>query len=375
MLFDKIVNAMDERIITVQKVKEGKLKGKKLVCYGIGIRAQVITDFLKKYDVIVDAYCVDTLFWKNECKEFLGRPVYKVEDIDFMDENILILIGFQNYKRAKEILEENTNCYYIDDPYDFFHLSYDYFLENYSGFSYTYEKLSDELSRKVMEAFINTRITGNPEEIYLLRSGEDCLYDYGLLNLDDEEIFIDCGAYDGDSIKSFIQAVDGKYDEIYAFEPDEENCEKLKNNLQGENICCIQKGAWNEETVLSFTSGNTTASSFNEYDGNMTDLIEKNGAYVEVPVTTIDNVLNGKKVSFIKMDIEGSELNALKGASLSIKKWKPKMAICVYHRVDDLLTIPQFICSLFENDEYDFYLRHHSVSLAETVLYAIPKRG
>jgi hypothetical protein len=74
-------------------------------------------------------------------------------------------------------------------------------------------------------------------------------------------------------------------------------------------------------------------------------------------------------VDFIKMDIEGSELNALKGAQNTIRKYKPILAICLYHRKKNLLTIPKYIHSLCP--EYKFYLRAHSKFSQEIVLYAM----
>lgn len=87
----------------------------------------------------------------------------------------------------------------------------------------------------------------------------------------------------------------------------------------------------------------------------------------------MDEVIKDNFVSFIKMDIEGSELETLKGAENTILKNMPILAICVYHKPEDLITIPQYISSLqTSTQKYSFYLRHHSYMLTETVLYAIP---
>ena len=101
----------------------------------------------------------------------------------------------------------------------------------------------------------------------------------------------------------------------------------------------------------------------------MTSLISDKGDFT-VDVETIDNVVDSKRVTFIKMDIEGSELSALRGAETTISKSKPKLAICVYHKPEDLISIPQYINSIVP--EYKFFLRHHQFISWETVLYAIP---
>ena len=81
---------------------------------------------------------------------------------------------------------------------------------------------------------------------------------------------------------------------------------------------------------------------------------------------------NIKKISMIKMDVEGAELKALQGAAGTIRAWHPLLAISLYHKPEDLLTIPQYIQSL--SADYHFYLRGHHPELAfELVLYAVPK--
>lgn len=86
---------------------------------------------------------------------------------------------------------------------------------------------------------------------------------------------------------------------------------------------------------------------------------------------TIDEAIDpGDRVTTIKMDIEGSELEALKGARETIRRDKPKLAICIYHKTEDLWEIPLYIKSLIP--EYRFYIRHHGPSgLYDSVLYAV----
>jgi FkbM family methyltransferase len=94
------------------------------------------------------------------------------------------------------------------------------------------------------------------------------------------------------------------------------------------------------------------------------------GGNIDADVVALDEALKGRRVTFIKMDIEGAELAALKGARLIISGQKPKLAICVYHKFEDIWEIPEYIWSLAP--EYSLYLRHHSPLSTETVLYAAP---
>lgn len=83
----------------------------------------------------------------------------------------------------------------------------------------------------------------------------------------------------------------------------------------------------------------------------------------------MDDELSDERITYIKMDIEGAELKALKGAEETLKRCKPKLAICVYHNTSDFWRVPQYIKSI--NSEYKIFLKHHSnINCWGTVLYA-----
>lgn len=184
-------------------------------------------------------------------------------------------------------------------------------------------------------------------------------FDKDIIKLEDGEVFIDAGCYCFETSQSLIEKC--KVEKVYAFEPDEVNLNEInkvisKNNYK--NVEVYNKGLWDKSDVLRFNAS-----------GNIQSCISSDGQ-IEIDVIALDEVINGK-VTFIKMDIEGSELNALKGAQNIIRENKPKLAICVYHKLHDIIDIPEYILSLVP--EYKFYLRHYSYSPAETVLYAILK--
>ena len=178
----------------------------------------------------------------------------------------------------------------------------------------------------------------------------------------EREVFIDGGCYDAANSLRFMEFAKDKEAYIYAFEPDEENlilCEDKLNQVCNGNFTLFQKGLWSEETILSFSSGENVASHLSE-NGN-----------IKVPVADIDSVVNDK-VTFIKMDIEGSECEAIKGAQNTIKTYKPRLAISVYHKLEDIWSIPKLILEL--NPNYKLYFRHYSIAGDETVLYAIEQK-
>lgn len=187
-------------------------------------------------------------------------------------------------------------------------------------------------------------------------------FDLQALEFGKDEIFVDCGAYDGDSTLNFCNWTANDFKHIYCFEMDRKNIERCYDNLQGlvsSNKCTIiERGTWCEKTQLKFSISEDVSS----------HVCDEGSEFIEV--TTIDEELSGEKVSYIKMDIEGAELESLKGAKNIIKLHHPKLAICVYHKPDDIFTIPAYILSLWGG--YRFYLRHYTFTEWDTVLYALP---
>ena len=160
---------------------------------------------------------------------------------------------------------------------------------------------------------------------------------------------------------SFIQQF-GKgrdyYKKIYAWEPDGANREKLIKNCKGhKNIEVLPYGMWSEKAELYFADGKGAASCVSE-EGTLS-----------LPVESIDDLCADEKVTFIKMDIEGSEIEALRGAERVIKRDKPRLAICIYHKPEHLYEIPFLVREMVP--DYKLYIRHHSPGLVETVLYAV----
>lgn len=177
----------------------------------------------------------------------------------------------------------------------------------------------------------------------------------------EKEVFVDAGSKDLVTAKKLRDYAD-KIEKIYAFEPDPDNYKKcLKNREWFEHgtVELIPYGTWSEKKTLCF-SATADGSSHITDDGEC-----------RVNVITIDEVVSdSSKVTFIKMDVEGSELESLKGAKNIIRRDRPKLAICIYHKPEDSVTIPLYIKSLVPG--YKLYIRHHSNGAGETVLYAMP---
>lgn len=218
--------------------------------------------------------------------------------------------------------------------------------------------LSDEKSKTIFLNRIEFYKTGKLESLTKIPVDDIEYFDSSYYPMSDSEIYIDCGAYTGDTVEAFIDTVKN-YRKIYAFEPDIKNFKELNKRVEKlkchENIHIFPFAIGENDGKLRFASEATLGSHISE-DGN-----------IEVSVKKLDDIITGE-VSFIKMDIEGSELAALKGAKSIIKKYKPKLAICIYHKCEDLFEIPVFLHELLP--EYKIVIRQHKYDLYDTVLYA-----
>jgi FkbM family methyltransferase len=168
-----------------------------------------------------------------------------------------------------------------------------------------------------------------------------------------EEFFVDGGAFDGDTLRSAPWTVR----DVLAVEPDPANAARLRSS-GGERLEV-------HEVLLGSAPGSARISG----TGTMESRRSESGA-LEVPVTTIDHLAAGRQPTFIKLDVEGDELEALKGARETLERTQPVVAVCVYHRPEDLWTIPLFLHEALP--EHRLYLRAHARDGFELVAYAVP---
>lgn len=185
---------------------------------------------------------------------------------------------------------------------------------------------------------------------------------FDLFASDGNEAFVDCGCYDASTTFHFAGWCGSRgYDKIWCFEPDRDSFQKCTELCRGLGNCTVYPyGISDRAGTVSFQSGRKEESKIvRSEDGTAADNIE---------TVVLDDFLHGERVTFIKMDIEGAELDALKGASQIIKEQKPKLAISIYHRPEDIIEIPKLLIGL--RPDYRFYIRHYSLLLNETVLYA-----
>ncbi len=182
-------------------------------------------------------------------------------------------------------------------------------------------------------------------------------FDLPQLNLRNE-CFVDVGALDGETTKYFLDHFENG--RACVLEPSPEQFQRTGENLRGYSRAeLFPYGAYDKNTTLRFEVDSVDVSS--------AKIAESGG--LEIEARRLDDLLGDRPVTFLKMDIEGSELAALRGAERIIRQQRPKLAVCVYHKPEDMWEIPGFLLDC--HPDYKLYLRHYSISYTETVLYAI----
>ena len=224
-----------------------------------------------------------------------------------------------------------------------------------------FDKLYDQESKRVFGNLLKYQETNRIELLRASYQKNDAQYfPIDFLSKNEDEVFIDAGAYDGSTSLEFINWVGGKYEHIYMLEPDEIMhcvCEEMIRLKKMDKVSLYKNGAYSKTGVLNFKSDFETGSSSISYSGD--SMIE---------TITIDEMLSDSKATYIKMDIEGAEKEALIGCKNTIEKYRPKLAICIYHEPNDLWEIPYYILKNYPF--YNLYIRHYTDITTETILYA-----
>lgn len=226
-----------------------------------------------------------------------------------------------------------------------------------------YQVWADDFSRREYRAQIAWRTAGEIEALAPPVPGES-YFPKDLISLVPEEHFFDGGAFDGCTIKSFLQQSQQRFARITAAEPDPANFGKLSEWLSTlpqavrSRIVAHRVAVGARRETLRFNALGSVASAL-ATDGSL-----------EVQCVPLDELLRDAPPTYIKLDVEGAEPDALRGASGLIQAHHPMLVACLYHKLDHLWAIPLLIRSLY--DGYRLYLRPHECEGWQLVCYALP---
>ena len=275
-----------------------------------------------------------------------GSPLQVKRRLDAMGFKHMSYLSFYKYS-AFDLVHPPFITDFEDD-----------YKNNSQRYESVYDLLADKKSKEVFEKVINFKMSFDYDFMDGFTNNHEGQYFDTELIPDIQNIsFVDGGGYVGDTASEVIKHYPD-FKKIYLIEPIPENIRIAKRELAHyENIEFLTCGVSNKKETLYFNE----EKSFSTIYGKGTQSVE---------VDTIDNIVK-EKVDFIKLDIEGAEQDAIDGAKETIMKYKPILAICVYHKAEDWYKIPEKVLGI--HSEYDVYLRHYMEGIFETVMYFIPK--
>jgi FkbM family methyltransferase len=224
---------------------------------------------------------------------------------------------------------------------------------------------SDDASRKEYLAQIRWRALGD-YELLARPDIEGSYFPADVFSLHANEVFVDCGAFDGDTVQDLLRRENGKFDRIMAIEPDPINIGKLRQYIdslevsQKEKVSILNLAVGSKRGKVGFSASGTDASA-----------ITKDSSYF-VECAPLDEILADWAPTYIKMDIEGAEPDALAGTARTIREHQPILAVCVYHTQNHVWQIPLQIHDLCPG--YKLFLRPHDFDGWQVVCYAIPEK-
>lgn len=306
---------------------------------------------------------IDEKFFKI-IEEFEVLPKEEIE------KKMVLFYKFlpSNIKKSLENFFKSYNFWgtldEVNEDFDIFKKKAQIFKEKREDFVWLYDSLKDYKSKTVLLSILNNYYNFDLNGLNLVA---DKIYkhyfDLDLLPYCENEVFVDVGAYTGDTVLDYIASYGMSYNKIYCYEITESMVLYMKNNFSNLPNVEIRNLAVAERVGKLYLDANSTSASANRV---------KEAGVDAVNAVSLDEDIK-EKISMIKMDIEGGEISAIKGAKEHIKNDLPKLFISVYHSNDDIITIPKLIRSY--TDKYDFYLRYYGGNLyaTEIVLICLPK--
>lgn len=344
--------------------KKIDLENREVLVFGAGNTALLYEPCFKT-EGISPLYFIDSNPDKHG-KTFQGKKIINLEEVGSVCSNPIILVCSAQPQVCRNIIEiiKHSEAYetYIVDEY--------VFTKHSEQILQVFDLLEDSVSKQTYADMILSRMckkTQNSDLVFGNQYFE--LRDFMLR--DSSEIFVDCGAYVGDTVEQYLTVKSGVFGKIYAFEPDEINYKALGYRVER------LKKEWaiedNKIKTIPGGVGRTTTQLLMRQTENRNDrlgsgfLLDSEKTGTGIHIYALDDYFAELPVSFIKADIESFEEPMIQGAKNVIKRDNPKMTICIYHNASDMYRLPLLIKEINEN--YRLSVRQHYCDIADTVLY------
>lgn len=331
---------------------------KNIVIFGAGQLGHRVNRVLNERGISIEYFCDNNLSGQIDVQT--GLKIISINEIKAEMETIFVLIAVFDPKSYDIVYHQLLGVGFREGQ--LFNakniaerLQLSYLNKNMEKYRSTYSILEDDYSKEVYLNMVKKAYLD--QDISQIARGEEEQYFDDNIFFTEEEVFVDGGGYDGETAARFADKTNGKYKKIIIFEPEESKKELIKKNLGNHEYDLYSYGLWSCNTILRFDARGNSASAIYEYGDT------------EVTVKSLDKTVFQDAPTYIKMDIEGAETEALKGCGRIIEKYKPKLAICIYHKPEDLFAIPLLIKELHK--EYRLFIRKYTNTKYETVCYAI----
>lgn len=323
-----------------EKIKESGLP---VVVYGMGNGADKVIDEFNRLSIPVAGVTASDEFVRGQ--SFRG---FKVRRLCEFEGDFIIAVAFaSSLPEVMNRIFSLTKKYRVIVPcvpvFGNNIFNREFVLSNAEKLNAAYS-LFDEESKKIFAGCVNFMFGGELDALKSITTGKDEAFN-GFFRLGSAESYLDLGAYRGDTVEEFLHYCGGKYKSITALEPDSKTyaklCKYLSEIPNSEALC---KAVYSENGAVEF-SGKAGRQSAISSGGK------------EIESVTVDSLFESKEVTYIKMDVEGAESAALKGAENTLKIQKPKLNIALYHRSEDIFALPLQIAAI--NPDYEFHIRRH----------------
>lgn len=337
-----------------------KTIGLPVVMYGMGNGADRIIKRLERNGVSVNEFIASDNFVRGQ--SFHGKRVKRLDEIESEYSSFLVVIAFgtqrddviDNINRIamKHKVIVPTVPVFGENIFDD-----DFISKHEEEILKVLEFFDEEKSISVFKNIVKFNYSGKLEYLFAAESDKSEVYN-NILCPGENERFLDLGAYRGDTVDEFLNFTGGNYKSITALEPDTKTFRKLTEHCAAlKNFTAINAAAWSDNRELFF-----------DKKGGRMSAVAKTGE--KINAISVDSLNDKIGFSYIKADVEGCEYNAIIGAEKTLRRSKPKLNFALYHRSEDIFSLPLLIKDI--QPEYKFFIRHHPYIPAwDTNLYCV----
>lgn len=338
-----------------------KLKDEKLpiIMYGTGNGADKVMDIFEKLNITLSGITASNSFVRK--REFRGFPVMPIRHFEEIYDDFVVIIAF-----GTSISEVMDGIYEIAKKHKVLVpvvpvigteiFDEKFLIKNEADIDLAYDLLADDFSRKIYEGYINFLFGGEISVLQDITTPEEEAFSE-ILHLCEDEVYVDIGAYRGDTVDAFLKYCGGKYSHIICAEPDSKSYSKLLIHCEGmENFNAFNVAVTGDDGLIGFSDVHGRQSAI--------------GGEKMTNSYSLTTLCEGFIPTYIKIDSEGCENEILSAGKEILREYKPKLNIATYHKCHDVFTLPILIHAA--NPSYKIHLRHHPYIPAwDTLFYCV----